>query len=416
MGRYRNHLILPGMFLWLSGTVEGEEWPRFRGPGGAGQSEATTIPAAWTSKDYRWRVEVPGTGHSSPLVSGEQVFVTSAIEQDATRIIRALKTVDGSLLWEVRLPASPSDLGRSTSYDTASPTLDSERVYVAWGSLQGYLVAALDRQNGREVWRRDLGSFRGDHGFGPSPICFEDMVILANDQSGPSLTVALDRRTGQTRWTVERRTAKSAYSTPIIYRPESGPDQLVLTSTSHGVSSLDPHTGKLNWEVADLFGTDRVVGSPVAAGELIFAQCGRGGGGTRMFAIRPPDLSGASNARVAYEIECSLPYVPTPVAHGKWLFLISDGGVASCIEIKTGRRVWRQRIGGNFFASPVRVAERIYSVSMAGEMVVLAAAPEYQLLGRVDLGEPSHSTPAIAGGVMYVRTFSHLMAIGDGAR
>ena len=412
MELYRNHMVLLGVSLCLSGSLDGEEWPRFRGPDGAGQSEATTIPAVWTRQDYKWRVEVPGTGHSSPVVSGEQVFVMSAIQEDATRIIRSLKSVDGSLLWEVRFPSSTSDLGASSSYDTASPTVDAQHIYAAWGSPRGYIVVALDRPNGKEVWRRDLGSFQGDHGFGPSPIRFENMVILANDQSGPSLTVALDRQTGQTRWTVERRTARSAYSTPIIYRPENGPAQLILTSTSHGMSSLDPRTGKLNWEVADLFGKHRVVASPVAAGGLIFAQCGRGGGGQRMVAVRPPDPSSGSNAQVVYEIEGSLPYVPTPVAHGKWLFWISDGGVASCIDTETGQRVWRERIGGNFFGSPVRVGNRIYCISRAGEMVVFAAAPQYQLLGRVDLEEPSHSTPAIAGGVMYLRTFSHLMAIG----
>ena len=216
-------MVLLGMSLCLFGSVDGEEWPRFRGPDGAGQSEATTIPAVWTNQDYKWRVEVPGLGHSSPVVSGQQVFVMSAIQEDATKIIRSLRSVDGGLLWEVRFPSSTSDLGRSSSYDTASPTVDAERLYAAWGSPRGYIVVALDRKNGKEVWRRELGSFQGDHGFGASPIRFEDMVILANDQSGPSLTVALDRQTGQTRWSVERRTANSAYSTPIIYRPESGP-------------------------------------------------------------------------------------------------------------------------------------------------------------------------------------------------
>ena len=336
----------------------------------------------------------------------------SAIQEDATKIARALRSVDGSLLWEVRFPSALSDLGRSSSYDTATPTVDAERIYAAWASPEGYIVVALDRESGKEVWRRDLGAFQGDHGFGASPIRFEDMVILANDQSGPSSTVALDSRTGQTRWVVARRTTKSAYSTPIIYRHENGPAQLILTSTSHGVSSFDPHTGRLNWEVANVFGNLRVVGSPVAAGGLVFAQCGRSGGGQRMVAIRPPDPGSNRDARVVYEIEGSLPYAPTPVTHGKWLFLISDGGVASCIDIENGRRVWRERIGGNFFGSAVRAGNRIFFTSRAGEIVVLAAAPQYQLLGRVDLEEPSHSTPAIADGVMYLRTFSHLMAIG----
>ncbi len=412
MELYRNQMVLLGMFLCWCGSVAGEEWPRFRGPDGAGQSDATTIPAVWTKEDYKWRVEVPGKGHSSPVVADEQVFVMSALQEDATKIVRSLRSLDGSLLWEVRFSSAVSELGRSSSYDTASPTVDAQRIYAAWASPQGYIVVALDRRNGKEVWRRDLGAFQGAHGFGASPIRFEDMVILANDQSGPSSTLALDCRTGQTRWVVERRNTKSAYSTPIIYRPENGSAQLILTSTSHGVSSLDPHTGKLNWELADVFGMLRVVGSPVAAGGLIFAQCGVGGGGKRMVAIKPPGLNSGSEARVVYEIEGSLPYAPTPVAQGKWLFLISDGGVASCIDIETGQRVWRERIGGNFLGSAVRVGNRIYCISRAGEMVVLAAAPQYQLLGRIDLEEASHSTPAIADGVMYLRTFSHLMAIG----
>jgi outer membrane protein assembly factor BamB len=177
------------------------------------------------------------------------------------------------------------------------------------------------------------------------------------------------------------------------------------------VSSFDPATGSLNWELADLFGTVRVVGSPVVAGGLIFAQCGSGGGGKKMVAISPPK-STRNGAKVAYELEGSLPYVPTPVAYGNWLFLWGDSGVVSCIDTSNGERVWRQRVGGNYLGSPVRVGERIYCISREGKMVVLAAGPEYQLLGRVDLEEASHSTPAVSGGVMYLRTFSHLIAIG----
>ena len=127
-------MVRLGMSLCLIGSVDGEEWTRFRGPDGAGQSDATTIPAVWTNQDYKWRVEVPGKGHSSPVVSGKQVFVMSAIEEDATKIVRALRSTDGSLLWEVRFPSALSDLGRSSSYDTASPTVDAERIYAAWAS------------------------------------------------------------------------------------------------------------------------------------------------------------------------------------------------------------------------------------------------------------------------------------------
>jgi outer membrane protein assembly factor BamB len=327
-------------------------------------------------------------------------------------MIRCLRTADGALIWQQSFHATTFNLNNSTAYDTATPTVDGDRVYMAWATPNQYAVVALDKHEGKEVWRRDLGPFQGDHGFGASPILFEGMVILSNDQTGPSSIVGLDCRTGKTRWQADRRTVKTAYSTPAIYQPANGPPQLILASSAHGVSSLDPYSGKLHWELDDVFGEIRVVGSPVVVAGLIVAQCGGGRGGKRMIAVRPGDPAAGIQAQVAYDIEGSLPYVPTPVARGKLLFFISDTGVASCIDAATGDLVWRERVGGNYFASPVRIGDRIYCVSRDGEMVVLAAADQYKVLGRTDLEEPSHSTPAVADGVLYLRTLSHLMAIG----
>jgi outer membrane protein assembly factor BamB len=239
---------------------------------------------------------------------------------------------------------------------------------------------------------------------------FEDMLILPNEQDGESSVIAMDRRTGQTRWTAKRRTEKTAYATPCIYRPEGGKPQLIVNSWAHGISSLDPYTGKSNWEQA-IF-KYRVVGSPVICGGLIFGYCGTGGIGRQMFAIRPPDPQTGSPAEVAYEIKGSLPYVCTPVSRGDLLFSWFDRGVVTCLDAPTGKVHWQERIGGDYFSSPVRVADRLYGISRQGEMVVLAASKQFKELARIDLGEPSNSTPAVAGGVMYVRTNSHLMSIG----
>jgi outer membrane protein assembly factor BamB len=290
--------------------------------------------------------------------------------------------------------------------------VDDQRVYTAWCTPEKYTVLALDKQKGSEVWRRELpGPFEGDHNFGSSPILFEDLLILQNDQSKTSYVIAFECSTGQTRWKTDRRTVKTAYSTPFILRLPTGPLQLILAGSAHGVSSLDPRSGEPNWEMADLFGEIRVVASPVFAGGLIFSQCGAGGGGKRMVAVRPGTSQPGAEPELAYELKGSLPYVPTPVAFDDLLFFVSDSGVATCIEASTGERYWRERVGGNYFGSPVRIADRIYCISRAGELAVFAAAKQYKLLGRVDLGEPSHSTPVVADGVMYLRTFSHLMAI-----
>jgi outer membrane protein assembly factor BamB len=411
MKAHRGCWLTFGLLLLSLVSVSGENWSRFRGPDGAGQSKDTAIPSTWTENDYLWRVKLAGIGHSSPLIWADQVIVSSALPADGTKIIQSLRATDGSVLWETRIPLVRYDLGRSTSHDTASPAVDDERVYLTWVSADQYNVAALKRHTGEEVWRRNLSSFKSEHGAGGSPIRFGDLLIVPNDQAGPSSTLALDCETGEMRWRVDRRAVKTAFSTPAIYRPKGSEAELILASTGHGVSSLDPNTGKLNWELPDVFGTIRVTGSPVVAGGLIFAQCGSGGSGKRMVAIKPPDQAAGKSAEVAYQVDGSIPYVPTPVADGNWIFLWSDSGIVSCIDTLTGKRVWRERVGGNYFGSPVLVGDRIYCISREGEVVVLAAKPEFELLGRTDLKEPSHSTPAVAGGVMYLRTFSHLMAL-----
>jgi len=405
------HLLLRCiLLLWFTQPAFGQQWTRFRGPNGSGISDATTIPAKWTTKDYNWRVKLPGIGHSSPVIWGNQIFVTCAIEEDATRIIRCLNTSDGGLIWKRSFPSVTYQKNSLTSYASASPTVDEDHVYITWTTPEEYIVLALDREKGREVWRRDLGPFVAQHGYGASPILFEGMVIVTNDQDEKSFATALDRMTGQTRWKAERRTVKAAYSTPCIYQPQDGPPELVLTSWAHGVNSLDPRTGKANWEVAVL--NHRVVCSPMIASGLIFTSCGSGGGGKQMVAVRPANPGQGIAAAVAYEIEGSLPYVPTSVCYGPLLFLWSDSGVVACLDAPTGKLHWRERVGGKFFGSPVRVGDRIYCMSRDGEMVVLAAADQFKLLSRVDLEEPTNATPAISDGVMYLRTASHLMSLG----
>lgn len=409
---YRPSLMIAALLVLSNLSAVAADWTRFRGPNGTGIVEGVEFPVTWTDNDYRWRVELPGIGHSSPVVYEDQVFVTSARQGDGTRYVRCLDVSDGSTTWERTFPSTTFELNNATALDVATPTVDGDRVYVAWCTPEKYTVLALDKQKGTDVWRRDLeGPFEGDHNFGSSPILFEDLLILQNDQSKTSFVIAFDVGTGETRWKTDRRTVKNAYSTAFVLRPAAGPAQLILACSAYGVNSLDPRSGKLNWEMPDLFGEIRVVGSPVAAGGLIFSQCGAGGGGKRMVAVRPGGAGNATDPEIAYDLKGSLPYVPTPVAHGELLFLISDGGVATCIEVPSGKIHWRERVGGNYFGSPIRVGERIYCISRAGEVAVFAASKDFKILGKVDLGEPSHSTPAVADGVMYLRTFSHLMAL-----
>ncbi len=404
------HLLRMVLLLGFVQAAIAEPWPLFRGPDGSAQSEATTIPATWTTDDYNWRVKLPGTGHSSPVILGNRVFVTCAVDQDATRIIRCLDTADGGLVWKQSFPSAPHSKHQFNGYASSTPAVDRDRVYTMWATPEQFTVLALDTEKGHEVWRRELGPFASEHGFGASPILFEDLLIVPNDQDGESFIVALDRVAGKTRWKAERRTGWAAFSTPCIFRPPRGKPQLILTSQAHGISALSPYDGKPIWEVGPF--EQRAVNSPMIAGGLVFASCGSGGVGKQMFAVRPGNPDEGIEAEVAYELEKPLPYVCTPVAHGELLFLWFDKGIVTCLDAPTGKIHWQERVGGDFFGSPVRVADRIYCISRKGEVVVLAAAGEFELLGRIDLEEPSHSTPAIADGVMYLRTASHLMSIG----
>jgi len=401
-------LLLICQFLPLGGSASGQQWTRFRGPNGSGEAAPADIPTTWTDRDYKWRIELAGEGHSSPVLWGDRLYVTAA-DDNATQQVYCLDAGNGQVVWRRQFACKVCPKNTLNSFATSTPAVDRDRLYVAWATPECYILVALGREDGREVWRRDFGPFVGEHGFGASPIVYEELVIVPNDQDGRSSVIAVDSASGKTRWTIPRRSRKAAYSSPILYTPPGGRPQLILSSWSHGLSSLDPQTGAVNWELGVL--DHRVVGSPLLAAGLIFAACGEGGGGKRMVAVRPGDPDKKVQAAVAYPIEGKLPYAVTPVARGNLLFLWGDQGIVTCLDAPTGKRLWQERVPGRFFGSPVRVGDRLYAISREGKVIVLAAAAEYKLLGQTDLGEPSQSTPAVAGGVLYLRTRSHVMAL-----
>jgi outer membrane protein assembly factor BamB len=378
------------------------------GPNGAGLSDAPDVPAQWTEKDYRWKVALPGGGHSSPVVWGDKVFLTSGLNESGTRIVLCLSAADGNTLWQRQFDSNTCKQNDLNSYATTTPAVDKDYVFLCWAIPQKYTVLALSH-DGNEVWRRDLGPFLSQHGHGASPIVVDDLVVLPNDQDANSFLIALDRKTGQTRWQTPRKSERAAYSTPCVYRPDNGPAEIIFTSSAHGVTSIDPRTGKVNWELADAF-PKRVVASPVVGAGLVFGQCGEGGAGMHVVAVRP-GVAGAA-PQVAWKLTRSAPYVPMPLVKGDLAFLWSDTGTVTCVRAATGEEVWREKVGANFYGSPVCVGDRMYCISTKGEVIVLAAGDKYRLLARNPLGEKSHATPAIAGGRMYLRTWSHLVCIG----
>ncbi|MBI2825600.1 MAG: PQQ-binding-like beta-propeller repeat protein [Planctomycetia bacterium] len=386
-----------------------QEWTRFRGPNGAGISAATTVPATWTEKDYNWQVELPGIGHSSPVLWGDRIFLTSANEETGERTAVCLSTADGHVLWQRQYASKIHPKHLRNSFASPTPAVDERQVYFSWSTPDEYTLLALDH-DGNEKWKLNLGPYVSQHSAGPSPIIYQDMVILGNDQDGASSLVSVDRANGQLRWQTPRQSQFVSYATPCVLKRDGLAEELIFLSGAHGVSGVDPKTGKTRWEISVF--DKRTVASPVLAGGLVLGSCGSGAGGNYVAAVRPGTPDGSVAPEEVWRITDSAPYVPTMVAKGDLVFLWSDKGVASCVQAADGKVLWKQRVGGNYSGSPVCAGDRLYCIGEDGVVVVLAASEKYELLGRNPLGEDSRSTPTVADGRMYLRTYSHLTSIG----
>lgn len=399
--------------LLLLGEAAAQEWTRFRGPNGTGVSETKGIPLTWTEKDFRWRVEIPGQGHSQPVIWGEKIFVQSASKDEGKeRMLYCLNKADGKELWSKKLTLPTHKPGNKNSgFANASPAVDADRVYACFVSADQFIVMALDHA-GKELWKENLGPFKSQHGHGASPMIYENKLIVANDQDGPSFIVAFDLKTGKTVWKCPRRGVEqnTAYGTPQILERKGQPPLLLTTSFAHGISALDPKTGTMLWE-AKVF-DKRSVSSPTVVGDLVFGSCGSGGGGNFVAAVKLGGKGDVTATHLAYTIRKAAPYVPTPLTLGDRLYLVSDDGIASAVEAATGRIIWSERIGSGFFSSPVLIDGKIYIPSTGGEMVVFATGDEFKVLARNPLSEGSDSTPCVDGDRLYVKTFSHLVCLG----
>ena len=402
-------LLLPILLLFPPWSTA-QEWTRFRGPNGSGLSSAN-LPVRWTGEDLNWKVKLPGRGHSSPVLWGQRIFVTSGDDKTGLRILLCLDAKDGKQLWRKDFPGPLSGKHQDNSFASATPAVDDCHVYVSWANIKEYLVIALDHA-GKQIWRVDLGPFRSGHGFGASPIVHEDLVIVPNDQDGDSFVAALERTTGEVRWKVPRK-SKSSFATPCVFKPRDKPAEVIFCCYEHGLSAIDPANGKINWE-HDIFAKghmETTIASPIVAGDFVLGTCGWLGVNYETVAVCPYSPHPKKTDTV-YRLEKVAPLVPTPLVKDDMLFLWNDRGVVTCASLKTGEVFWKERVPGSYYGSPVCAGGKLYCMSREGEVVVLAAAKKFQLLARNPLGEGSHSTPAIVRRTMYLRTSGHLISVG----
>jgi outer membrane protein assembly factor BamB len=394
----------------LCGTAGGQEWTRFRGPDGTGIGQGASIPLSFTEADYHWKVKLPGPGHSSPVLWGDRIFLTCTHDDREQREVVCLDANSGQTLWSAKMPFTPYRHNRQNSFAASTPAVDAERVYVNWISGGTFVALALDHA-GNTLWRREMGEFKARHGAGASPIALGGLMIVGNDNMETSFLAGLNGKTGETVWQINRDSKMTSYITPAVYRPKEGSPEVIFVSEANGMTGVDPVSGQQKWESDKLF-TLKSVASPVVAGSVIFATAGAGGAGRESAAVRPGDTLTGRGTQVAWQLERDLPYVPTPIAIGEHLYILSDAGTMTCVVAATGEQVWQEDLDGRFYASPVCVNGWIYLVTRDGEVIVLEAGPEYKVLAKSTLPEISDATPAIANGRMYIRTLNHLICIG----
>jgi len=345
-------------------AVWAQEWTRFRGPNGQGVGQAKDVPTSWTEDDYNWKVALPGVGHSSPVLWGEKLYILSADPETARRYVLCLHADTGEEIWRREYASKSHHLHVRNSFASCTPAVDDERIYFAWGTPEKTTLKALTHE-GEDAWEIQLAPFVGMHGFGTSPMIYKDLVVLNMlalespqqiakaadyEEPGNAYMIAVDRKTGKTRWATPRDSSVAAYSVPCVYTNADGEDELICCASGHDVFSLNPKSGAVNWSV-DAFSM-RTVASPVIAGGLIFGSTGSGGGGNYVVAVEP-----TREPHIEYRVEKAAPYVPTPVAHGDLLFLWYDKGIVTCVDAPSGKQIWQKRIGSNFSGSPVRVGD-----------------------------------------------------------
>ena len=414
------------LFFFVAGLIRAENWPGWRGPSGDGISAGKGIPTKWSSKEnIAWRIAVRGEGHSSPIVWGDKVFLTSSLTEKNKRILLCIDRLSGQTVWQRDVVQSPPEtVHRLNSRASGPPATDGKQVYVTFMRAEGdeviapnvgserlitpgkIIVAAYDL-DGNEKWKTNVGDFLSAHGFNTCPVLFEDLVILNGDHDGNAYLVALDRQSGRQRWRTRRENKTRSYVTPII-REIDGITQMIL-SGSLCIASYDPRNGKRHWIVDGP--TEQFVASMVYDGKYVFATGGYPERHT--LAIRPGGKGNVTDTHIAWRTTRGAAYVPSPIISGRYLLMVADSGIASCFEARTGKRHWMERLPGGHSPSPVSADGLVYFVSDRGVTTIIRPSETFAVIAKNELGEPVSASPAISQGQIFLRTHQHLYCIGS---
>ena len=419
---YRSALLLAALLFSALPARSGESWPQFRGPTGQGVSDATGLPLTWSeSENVRWKTAIRGKAWSSPVVHGNQVWLTTADEEGHERFAIAVDRTTGRIVHDVKVfhVEKPQYADKFNSHGSPTPVIETGRVYVSFGSAG---TACLDTESGKVLWeRRDLECNHW-RGAGSSPTLWGDLLILHFDGSDQQYVVALDKRTGKTVWKTNRSVDfqdltpegkpirdgdfRKAFATPLVIVHEGRP--VLLSAASKATYAYDPATGRELWRTEDpKFHSGSV--TPVVGHGMVYTATGLARG--EMWAVRLGGEGVVTDTHVAWKEKSHVPNRPSPVLAGDLLFMVQqDSGMATCLDAKTGALIWRERLPGvgNHSASPIHAEGRIYFFNENGHCPVIEAGRAFKVLAENKLDTGVMASAAVAGKALFVRTKTHL--------
>jgi outer membrane protein assembly factor BamB len=408
----------------ISGPVLAD-WPQFRGPDGQGHS-SDSVALEWNEeKNVTWKSAVPGDGLSSPVISGNRIWLTTAAKGGNSLRAICFDKASGKLVHniEVFTPTEPGPRHRTNGFASPTPVLDAEHVYVHFGPRG---TACLDSR-GTVVWKNTNLKYNAFQGAASSPILHDELLILTCDGTDHQFLAALDKRTGKIRWKQNRahleaatkknetrpagvKIEKMAYSTPLIQKVNGVP-QLVSSGAYH-VAAYDLKTGRELWWMP--YTGFSQVGRPSFGNGLFYIVGSVAQDRFCVFAVKPGE-GPLKDDQLVWQKSKGIAHVPSPLLVGKEIFVIDNGGVASCIDALTGEEIWRERLGGNYDASPIEVGGRVYFCNRDGQTTVFQASREFKKLATSKLEGTFRASPAVSDGALFLRSDRHLYRI-DKAR
>jgi outer membrane protein assembly factor BamB len=385
-------------------------WASWRGPRADGTTDQAVVTEWSPTRNVLWKAPVPGTGHSSPVVCGERVFITTSDPIAIEQRILGYERLTGKPLWNT--VAHRGGFMRSSpdnSHASSTPACDDRLVYAAFINAGALWLTAVDF-NGAIAWQSNVGPFGSEHGYASSVALFDSLVIVQADNLRRSFVAGIDRVSGRTTWRTDRATGiKASYGSPVIGRV-AGRTQLMVVGQGT-VSSYDPSTGALIWSAEGP--APATVSSPTFIDDLVFAS----GGDplNEILAVRADGRGDVTRSHVIWRSTRGVAYVPTPVVYRDKLIVVSDSGIVSCFSARTGDNLWQKRLRGRVMSSPIVAGGHIFVTSDEGRTFVFDAGSSFELIAENDMGSGGRASLAVHQGRIYLRTADELFAIGSPA-